>query len=163
MELRQLKGRAVVNLGNAERVGSLADLLLDVQQQRAMGVRVALSGLFAGHRLVAWDAIRAVGADALTIESASALRPEDDAHLGPFPLSAAVIGSKVLTEDGEHLGAISDLDLDTDTGAITHYVLGGSFTDRMSGHEQVIAAGNVRRIGEKIVVVAGEEKPEGEG
>ena len=66
MKLSELKGRAVVHIDNAEKIGELADLLVDPDSRRVVGISVR-HGLFGESRTVPAAQVKSIGADAVTV------------------------------------------------------------------------------------------------
>ena len=155
MKFGELKGRPIVSVGDATRLGSVDDLLLDLPHQRVVGLRVRLEGLFAGHRELPIEDIRSVGQDAVTIEGPDMLVDEkaSPALEGSADLSA-VRGSRIMTDTGTEIGTVADVEVELNGGSITGYVLAVSFAERLQHRERIVPASTVRSIGESIIVVA---------
>ena len=71
MDLAQLQSRAVVNVNQAEKLGEIADLLIDTANHRLAGF-VLRGGLFRGGASVPWGDVRSIGKDAVMVDDASA-------------------------------------------------------------------------------------------
>ncbi len=131
MKVRDLVGRRVMDVSSATQVASVVAPILDPSQHRVVGFRVA------GDRpVLPWDSIKAVGADALTVEGSDSLRevstdPEQRAANG----SLDPLGSRVLDEDGAELGMVDDVEFDPGSGVVTEIVVAGATLpgDRLLG------------------------------
>ena len=131
MKVREIVGRRVMDVSSATQVGAVVAPILDPAQHRVVGFRVAGDG-----SVLPWEAIRAVGADALTVDGPDSLRevstePEERATKGPLD----PLGSRVLDEDGAELGSVDDVEFDPETGVITEIVVAGAALpgDRLLG------------------------------
>ncbi len=70
--------------------------------------------------LVYWDDLQGFGPDAATIVDASVIRtPEDELERRAESGELEILGKRVLTERGDELGAVTDVDFDVETGAVT--------------------------------------------
>jgi len=151
----QLKGRAVVTLSDAAKVGHIDDILFDAQYRRVLGLRIKKNLL--GHtEAVTRESVSAVGADAVTVPSPETINVEDRfaEFSGAATLSDAH-GTKVVTESGSMLGVIEDLELDEDVRTVAAYTLSAPLWNRLRHGEPRVAAADVLRLGEGgIMVVA---------
>ena len=65
MKLSELKGRAVVHIDNAEKIGELVDLLVDPESRQVVGMRCGT--VYSENRFVPAAQVKSVGADAITV------------------------------------------------------------------------------------------------
>ena len=151
----ELKGRAVVTLSDATKVGYVDDVLFDAHYREVLGFRVK-QGAFSRAEALPRTSVTSLGADAITISSPDAINSIDRfANMaGSLTLSQAH-GTKVVTEGGELLGAIQELELDDSAEHVLVYVLDAPLLDRMRHREPRIEASQVLRFGESgILIVA---------
>ncbi len=157
MHASELKGRSVVVLANAEKVGQVEDVLFDARFRQVLGFRVKEGGLLSKTVALPRDSVTAIGADALTVPSPDMINEEERfPQLAGAATLSQVTGTKVVTESGQLLGTIGQLDVDADARTVTAYVLSASLAERVMRHqEEVVQAGEVVRLGEGgIMVVA---------
>jgi sporulation protein YlmC with PRC-barrel domain len=143
-----LKGRAVVTLSDATKVGRVSDVLLDAAYREVLGFRIK-AGTFSRLEAVSRANVTGVGHAAVTVRSPDVINVEDrlSALAGAVPLSRAR-GTKVVTEGGELLGPISELELDDEARTVTAYRLAPRLGDRLRRREPRIEARQVLRLGE---------------
>lgn len=153
MKASDLKGRAIVTLSDAAKVGQVDDVLFDAEYRRVLGLRVK-KGHFDKAEAVSRDNVTAVGADAVTVPSPDVVNAEDRfAELsGATPLSRAR-GTKVITEGGDLLGTIDEIELDDQAHAVISYTLSAPLWDRIRGREPRITAAEVLRLGEGNIMI----------
>jgi len=127
----ELKGRAVIDIMTAKRVGSVEDLVLDQQTYQINGLKFK-SGLFSATQTVPVEAIKGVGDDAVTLQVEKELLPASPTEQPPpdLPTLSRIIGNSVVTEGGKHIGEISNVRLSLQPLAITGYEIskGGIFS-----------------------------------
>lgn len=119
--LRQLRKRPVVDIGTAETVGRVRSVRIDPTEARVVGI--VLRGGEGG--LVPMDEVQAIGQDAVTIQAASVVVGDEEV----LPADTDAYGSRVLDEDGNELGKLSDLSIAED-GTIVGVVIGEELHDR---------------------------------
>ncbi|MDQ0814945.1 sporulation protein YlmC with PRC-barrel domain [Streptomyces sp. B3I7] len=102
-------GLPVVTLGEAAELGTVVAFEIDVARGRITGVRV--SGRRRRTTVLPWEALHAVGSDAVLVRSAA----EGEARKGAVP---KVVGLRVLSEDGEERGTVTDLAFDAADGRL---------------------------------------------
>src|SRR5215218_5868558 len=125
---RELRGRAVLDLAAAEKVGVLNELVLDPSGRRVAGLIIdVLQAPFRERRQLslASSVIHAVGPDAITIQrrSEDLLEPW---QLASLPRVSHITGRKAVTQSGKLLGTIDDVLIDGHSGQILGYALGTS-------------------------------------
>ncbi|WP_323794147.1 PRC-barrel domain-containing protein [Nocardioides sp.] len=147
MRYSDLKGRKLVDTTSADTVGKVDGFLLDPATRSV----VALEFKKTDHgSVVAWSDLTAVGADAVTIAEATVLGDHDERQSDLATKDGAVLKKRVLSDAGEDLGSVHDIDLDPETGALVELIL-GSKKDRRS-----IAGSRLLGVGSYAVVVAAE-------
>jgi uncharacterized protein YrrD len=143
-----LKGRAVVTLSDAIKVGRIDDVLFDPQYREVLGFRIK-AGTFSRPEAVSRANVTGVGHAAVTVRSPDVINVEDRLSVlaGAVPLRRAR-GTKVVTEGGELLGMISEIELDDEARTVTAYRLAPRLWDRLRHREPRIEARQVLRLGE---------------
>lgn len=130
---RDLVGMPIINLANGETVGRVKDILFDPISHQFMGIEMDGGGWLKGSRKICFSDFVGIGEDAITIAEDSVITkvlPEEEIVV----TEDAMIGSRVLTKNGNELGTISDIILDFNTGNITHYQISdGIIQDLLEG------------------------------
>ena len=155
MQADELKGRGVLALSNAEKVGQVEDVLFDAQFRQVLGFRVKRGGLFGKAQALLRDSVTSIGAAALTVQSPDVINDEERfADLAHASTLSQVERTQVVTESGELLGTIAHLEIDDDGRKVTAYVLSSSLRDRLMGHDtESVKADEVIRLGEGRIMV----------
>jgi uncharacterized protein YrrD len=157
MQASELKGRAVVVLSTAEKVGQVEDVLFDAQFRRVLGFRVKKAGFRGKTEALPRESVASIGADALTVPSPDVINDQERfAQLAAAATLNQVEQTKVVTEGGELLGTIAHLEIDDDARKVTAYALASTLRERVMRHEETfVKADEVMRLGEGgIMVVA---------
>ena len=155
MQADELKGRGVLALSNAEKIGQVEDVLFDAQFRQVLGFRVKRGGLFGKAQALLRDSVTSIGAAALTVQSPDVINDEERfADLAHASTLSQVERTQVVTESGELLGTIAHLEIDDDARKVTAYVLSSSFRDRVMRHgTESVKADEVIRLGEGGIMV----------
>ena len=149
MKFSELKGRAVVSLDNATKIGEVDDLMIDPTSRHIVAVKVR-TGFFSAAQFVPAAEVKNVGADAVTV--AANVEPAPPATAGgqpPVELTN-IIGNQVVTDAGTLVGELRDVVLDWANLTITGYEVreGG-----LLGHAQEFTATPDVRFGDKIITM----------
>jgi uncharacterized protein YrrD len=155
MRANELKGRGVLALSNAEKIGQVDDVLFDAQFRQVLGFRVKRGGLFGKAQALLRDSVTSIGAAALTVQSPDVINDEERfVDLADASTLSRVEGTQVVTESGELLGTIAHLEIDDDARKVTAYTLSSSLRDRVMRHDtEAVKADEVIRLGEGGVMV----------
>jgi len=130
MKFSELKGRAVVSLDDAKKIGEVEDLMVDPLSRRIVSLKVRI-GMFKAAQLVSATDVKNVGADAVTLTTNSLLTATPADAAGSDTASAAgapaaveltrILGAKVVTDAGTLVGELKDVVIDWSTLEITGY------------------------------------------
>lgn len=108
MHASDLRGRAVVTLADAAKVGTVGDVLFDAQYRRVLGFRVKKSLM--GKETVPRTKVQSVGADALIVSAPEAVNAEKRfTELAGATSLKDFTDTKVLSEGGDYVGMIRDV------------------------------------------------------
>jgi uncharacterized protein YrrD len=143
----ELNGRAVVTLSDAEKVGQVDDVLFDPDLRQVLGFRVKQSG-HGATETAPRSAVTSVGRDAVMIPDPQTLNVEERfAELAGAATLKQAQGMRLVSESGEVVGQVLDIELDDAASAVTAYVLSGSLWERMRHTTPRVAADKVLRVG----------------
>ena len=153
MKASELKGRAVVTLSDAEKVGQVSDVLFDATYREVLGFRVK-KGTFGTTDALTRASVSAVGKDAVTVPGPDVVNTQDRLPdlLGAASLDQAH-GTKVVSEGGSLLGTIADVEVDDDVRTVTGYTLSAPLLDRLRGREPRFSAADVKSLGEGGIMI----------
>ncbi len=145
MGLRDAMGRGAVARDTAETVGQVHGAVVDVGARRIVALQLGK-----GHKaqLADWSAITGVGPDAVVVDSGASLRAargEREERIVKGEI--ALLGAKVLSDRGDALGTLDDVEFDEATGEILTLVCGGNS----------VGAGRLRSMGGFATVVTAHE------
>jgi sporulation protein YlmC with PRC-barrel domain len=149
-----LKGLTVITMTEGKRVGKVDGLVVDPDRKAVNWLRVHTGGLIGGDRMwVSVAAVHGFGEDAVTINAEADLRAPADAPEADALVKAKreIIGAKVVTENGEHLGEVRDYEFAPDTFALTNLHVPPGMN--LFGQFLTIPIDRVITIGEDVIVV----------
>ncbi len=154
MKFSDVKGRQVVTLDGADKIGYIGSAYISDNGANIIGFEVDMRGLLAGHRVFTWDHLSSIGADAVTIPDEEALHEQTRSALANALSTSDVIGAKVMAERGDDLGSVGDIEFDDGSGAITGYILSPSLMERIEGHRETFAPSAIQSVSASMLVVA---------
>lgn len=152
MKIDALMKTAVLSIDDGKKLGYINDLLIDPQSRQLAALCVEDDG---HESLIPFDAVQGLGADALTVSSASVRQGVGDANpLTALPNLKRFSRLKVVDEGGVLLGTVKAIDFDPYSGDINHLsVHKGGFLG-IGGDDVTVAAKDIRGIGDEVIVVA---------
>jgi uncharacterized protein YrrD len=154
LTVADLKDRAVVSIGQAEKIGRVEDVILDLAEGRVAGFHVR-TGLLGGAKILSAGDIHDIGPDAITVADRSALEGHapDQPMLDSLPTSADLIGAKVVSAAGTLLGTLANIALDPAAQRVLCYELGGSLWDQLRNEQRTFDPAPGIRFGKDLIVV----------
>jgi len=150
-----VKGLPVITVAEGKQVGKVDDLIIDPERKAVSWLRLHSGGMLGGERLwVSTEAVHGVGENAVTINAEADARAPADAPeaLALVKAKRGIIGNKVITENGEHLGVVRDYEFSPATFALTSLSVPPGMN--VVGDILAIAGDKVLTIGEDVIVVA---------
>jgi sporulation protein YlmC with PRC-barrel domain len=123
MKFTEIQRREVVDLETAKVIGHVDDAILDANAQLLMGFTLRKTP--GKSDWLAWSNIKAIGADAITVESIGALMEQPEGK-GRLLLGDDVIGGRVLTDAGVAMSPLADLEFDATNGQVSQIILADS-------------------------------------
>jgi sporulation protein YlmC with PRC-barrel domain len=174
MKFSELKGRAVVDVQSAHKIGEVEDLSIEPGSHKIASVKVK-TGLFSPSQVVQIGDVKSIGQDAVTVSgvptkqdqaAATATTAPGTEQTGAPVMPAHVelsdlLDTKVVTDTGTLVGEVHDVMVDPEAMQVTGYEVkpGGLFA---RAHE--ISATPDVRYGKKLITVpAGLVNPTGGG
>lgn len=122
MRLKAARGTKVVNLADAETVGTVDGYVIDPARHAIVALRLGKVG--DDRRFLSWTALQAFGPDAVTVGGTDRLRPvADDLEKRAASKDLQVVGKLVLSQSGNALGKVEDVEFDPESGAIVTFLL----------------------------------------
>ncbi|MFG2972428.1 PRC-barrel domain-containing protein [Streptomyces sp. NPDC048331] len=117
----QTQGRGVVGLSTAETLATVTGLAVAASPARIAALRVKTKN---PGTLITWNHVQALGPDAITVRSADDIQSEDDTKTRADKQHDP-LGKRVLTETGQDIGTLQDIEFDATTGHIQRLILAG--------------------------------------
>jgi uncharacterized protein YrrD len=141
MLFSQARKREVVDTATATRVARVDGFIVLPGPARVALLR--LGKVKGAGTLLAWEDVQGFGPDAVTVATDAVIRPARDAiEQRAEDNDLEILGKRVLTEQGMELGAITDVDFDPETGALTLLL---TKTETIPG-QQLIGLGNYAAV-----------------
>lgn len=156
MQASTLKGRAVVTLANATKVGSVDDILFDPGYQHVIGFvlkGVSVPGS-SSNAAIPRGRVAAIGPDAITVASA-----EEMGSLDRFPelrdaqSLGQARGTKVVTEGGELLGTLDGFEIDDDAREVRTCTLAAPLLGKLLHHQNTFTPEHICQVGQGDLMV----------
>jgi sporulation protein YlmC with PRC-barrel domain len=145
MKASDLKGMAVISLGEGTKLGEVDQPLFDLPNRRICALHVKGDS---GIAVLPFEAIERIGDDAITVVTSRVTQTPgiDSSGQGLLDLEA-LRKLKIVNQDGTFLGKLSDVEFDPRDGQVTHLaahkggVLGMGGTTTPIGTNASLAAG----------------------
>jgi uncharacterized protein YrrD len=129
----------VASADTNSRVGTVNTLLIDTDKSLVIGFLISI-GFLSQPKYLAIEDIRSIDHEAMVIQSLQKLIEPKEVIRARKVLDEGIklVGQVVKTESGKRLGKVSDLLINTETGEITKYYVGGWLADRIVPAEKIV-------------------------
>ncbi|MGI8879322.1 MAG: PRC-barrel domain-containing protein [Jatrophihabitans sp.] len=139
--LAETIGRSVVSRATAENLGPLTGAVLDVPSRTLVAWQV---GKGRKATVLSTAAVGGIGDAALVVDEESSVRDaESPSEIATVKGNRALLGARVLTDAGEEIGPLEDVEFDSANGTVQSVRVPGG----------VIEAGRLRGLGGYALVV----------
>ena len=146
------KRLAVISIDDGARLGHVDDLRLDTKALKVAAICFEAEGQ---HSLVAFEDVRSIGNDAVTVQNRDVARSfSAETALANLPGLEQMQQLKVVDERGDYLGKVSDVEIDTATGRIVEIRTQEGGVLGIGGKRATFTADQVRSVGDDLIVVA---------
>lgn len=124
--------RPVMSTSEARTLGFVSGFLIDPATAQIVALRLGKAP--GPGDTVRWEDLTAFGDDVVTVPSESVISAAEGRAADLAGSDAYLIGKRLLTDTGVHLGTVDDVDFDTGTGAVRYLLIG---EDRVAGSRLV--------------------------
>jgi uncharacterized protein YrrD len=153
MKASELRGRAVISLAEAHKVGEVDNVLLDPATNQVLGFRVK-HGVFGGAQVIPADKVQSVGPDAVMIPDREALEDRlSAAEAHPISDLDNLGKIRVVSESGTFVGNLGDVEIDPQAMTITEYYLSGSLWEHLTQGNKTFASAPGLRFGGELLII----------
>lgn len=154
MKASELRGKAVVTIEGAEKLGIVRDVLIDTEARRIVALQLKTE-IASEAELVPVERVHSTGKDAITLERAAVPReghPSGGREEGTISLTE-LLDTKALSYEGNHLGTVADVHFDPATFQITEYELRAGLLAGITGGRKKLQATPDIHLGKGIMTV----------
>lgn len=123
IRISKLKGQRVLARSTAQLVGSIAQVLVEPATARVVACRV--EGVVGEATVLPWSSVSTIGPDAVMVESAEQLTEPGAKSLGFVTDLYALNGRPLLTEHGDSIGRLEDVEVDESSGRVVSLLVAG--------------------------------------
>jgi sporulation protein YlmC with PRC-barrel domain len=150
MKAGDLKNMTVVSLNDGTRLGRIEDVLFDTTSLNLAALAVNTPN---GRTILPMNAVRSVGADAITVESGAATQaPAPPTTAGTVYRSLKDLsGIKLVNAEGSYLGDIKEIEIDPATRALTGLDVQRGGVLGLGATSYAVPASAIRSIGPDLV------------
>ena len=118
IRLSQLIGQRVIAESDGSQLGSIRRLLLDPASGSIAVAQLEVPA--GGNAMLEWSAVRRIGDDAVLVAAPDVTRaPDGERELQLISGDLELLGKSVLTDEGNALGELADVDLNEASGRVT--------------------------------------------
>jgi uncharacterized protein YrrD len=149
---REIVGKPIVSAATGQKLGAVADLLLDESHHSVVGL-IVRDGWISAERVLPYDDVQTIGPDVVIAKSAGELvdRRRWRERAVPAARASRFTGRRVVTEGGRILGTVSEVLIDEQTGRVDGYRIAGR-KGPLAPHSLLRAVEDVR-VGPDALVV----------
>lgn len=116
MRFSEAKNRKIISTSGANTVGRLNEFIVDPRTAHVVALK--LKKAQGKGNTLSWNHLKSFGQDAIIVESADMIRPAEGDLATLCDKRRRVLGKRILTERGEQVGKVRDVEFDPDSGQV---------------------------------------------
>ena len=154
---KTVMGQDIYSVSDGLRVDSVKDLVLEDGDDGVVALLVSEGGLLSSSRVIPFASVVRFGPSAVMIDTAASVVPATDEPRVHEILDrkGTLLGTRVMTEEGEDLGTIADVYFDEGSGRVTGYEVSGGRVDDLVHGSSYLPFDHIRTIGTDAVITTG--------
>lgn len=156
VRVKNLRDLPVFSMLQGKKIADVKDTIYDPFKNKITALLLYPNGIFSKERFVLFEDIKSVGKDAIIVDSSLVLKKaeEIDKHiLNLKNRDKLLLGTKIVTENGEQLGTVTDYFFDQSNGKVSKLELSqGGFADFKTG-KKIISISNILSMGPDATIV----------
>lgn len=156
-----IMGLSVYSLKDGRKIETVSDVIYDPRENKIEALLIDKGGWFSEAKVIMFEDIKGVGEDAVIVESESVVKKAEDVKKEVASIAKdgkELTGSRIITENGKDLGAVSDLLVDPKTGQVEEFEVSQGTFQNLSGGKKRVKISDIITIGEDATIVKGYAK-----
>lgn len=158
-----VKGTKVIGLdiytvADGKQIGKVNDIVYDPHENKVLALITDEGGWFSDAELIMMSDVHNIGDKAVLVEKEDNVKKASDVPQKVNSIAKSdndLTSNKIITEDGQNLGKITDIYFDTITGEVIEFeVSQGALLDAGSG-KKTVKISDIITIGEDATIVSG--------
>lgn len=151
-----IKGLAVFEIASGREIGKVSELLINAQEKSVQYLVIDVPNWYFGSYVIPFNQTEGIGEDAVIIESESLIKKlnDDPEAIKLVESGVTLIGSKVLTKKGKHIGKVTEIYIDENDGR----VIGCELADNNIAVKGIVPVKHALTFGRDALIV--DEKTE---
>lgn len=148
-------GKPIVSADSGEKVGTVADVLVDAHAGRIIGLVIG-GGILKSEHVLPYADVQAMGNDAVVARSREHVMSAREWHesANDAARSSTFKNKRVITATGRELGAVRDLYINEQTGVVEAYDVAGPAFIRLVERRNVLPQSGAVAVGPDALVVS---------
>jgi sporulation protein YlmC with PRC-barrel domain len=120
MLFSEAKGRGVMSTDTATTVGTVDGFLVDPPSARVVALRLKKTS--GSGDTLHWEDLTSFGTDHVTVSSADVISAARGRAAELHAKSTDLVGKRILTDAGDEIGTVTDVDFDPGNGAVVSLI-----------------------------------------
>jgi len=157
VKARSLRELPILSVLQGKKIAEVRDVIYDPFVNRIIALLLYPTGVLSKEKFILYQDVKSIGKDAVIVDSSLTLKKSDEIDRNILTLKKReklLIGTRIVTEDGEHLGVVTDYFFDPLTGTVKQLELSqGGFADFKSGRK-LVNISNIISMGPDATIVS---------
>jgi uncharacterized protein YrrD len=152
---KELLGLPVISLEEGQQLGVVRELVIDREEACVAAIVISPKGFLKESRVLAYAKVQSVGSHAVTVAKATQADKSLSQQLTRFT-SRSLEGTRIITDQGNALGTIEDVIINTQSGKIAFLEISGNLIEGILKKQASLAIEFIKTLGKDVIVASAE-------
>lgn len=157
IKARSLRELPILSVLQGKKIAEVKDVIYDPFENRIIALLLYPTGVLSKDKFILYQDVKSIGKDAIIVDSSLVLKKSDEIDRNVLTLKKReklLLGTRIVTEDGEQLGVVTDYFFEPATGTVKQLELSqGGFADFKSGRK-LVNISNIISMGPDATIVS---------
>ena len=154
----QVLGLPVITINNGKQLAKIQDIIYDPKTNQVKAFLISEGGWFKEAEVLLIQDIKAIGQDAVMIDSTNQIRPANEVDNAVSSIAESenyLTKNQVITQQGTKLGKVVDIYFDFPGGRVSDLEVSEGMFKNISSGTKTVPVANIITVGEEALIVSG--------
>lgn len=151
-------GKKILTEESGEQIDTVKDIIYDPTQHKVRALLVKEGGWFSDAKIIPMDEVNSIGKDAVMVSNKDVIRDASEisdriSHIAKD--DTYLTKTKIVTQEGNELGEVSDIVFDAATGKVSEFEVSQGAIRNIRSGKKLVRVNDIVTVGKDTTIVRG--------